>query len=70
MVPGGNAGVFVWADDITSRGVPFHRGIEVQVLENAYGNTRGSHHSRRHLPHPWCDDDTGQRTWRKSCLPD
>ena len=40
MVPGGNAGVFVWADDITSRGVPFHRGIEVQVLENAYGNTQ------------------------------
>ncbi len=40
MVPGGNAGVFIWADDITSRGVPFHRGIEVQVLENAYGNTQ------------------------------
>ena len=40
MVPGGNAGVFVWADDITARGVPFHRGIEVQVLENAYGNTQ------------------------------
>ena len=40
MVPRGNAGVFVWADDITSRGVPFHRGIEVQVLENAYGDNR------------------------------
>ena len=40
MVPKGNAGVFVWADDITARGVPFHRGIEVQVLENAYGNTK------------------------------
>lgn len=40
MVPGGNAGVFVWADDITSRGVPFHRSIEVQVLENAYGNSQ------------------------------
>ncbi len=40
MVAGGNAGVFVWADDITSRGVPFHRSIEVQVLENAYGNTQ------------------------------
>ncbi len=40
LVPGGNAGIFVWADDITSRGVPFHRGIEVQVLENAYGNTQ------------------------------
>ena len=40
MVPGGNAGVFVWADDITSRGQPFHRGIEIQVLENAYGNNK------------------------------
>jgi hypothetical protein len=40
MVPGGNAGIFVWADDITARGQPFHRGIEVQVLENAYGNNR------------------------------
>lgn len=39
MLPAGNAGIFVWADDITARGVPFHRGIEVQVLENAYGNT-------------------------------
>lgn len=41
MVPRGNAGIFVWADDITAKGQPFHRGIEVQVLENAYGNTRG-----------------------------
>ena len=41
MVPGGNAGIFVWADDITARGVPFHRGVEVQVLENAYGQSQG-----------------------------
>jgi hypothetical protein len=41
MKPRGNAGIFIWADDITARGVPFHRGIEVQVLENAYGNSRG-----------------------------
>ncbi|MDP6447776.1 MAG: DUF1080 domain-containing protein [Pirellulaceae bacterium] len=40
MKPRGNAGIFVWADDITARGVPFHRSVEVQVLENAYGNTR------------------------------
>lgn len=39
--PKGNAGVFVWADDITARGVPFHRGVEVQVLENGYGNSAG-----------------------------
>ena len=41
MKPRGNAGIFVWADDITAKGVPFHRSIEVQVLENEYGNTRG-----------------------------
>jgi hypothetical protein len=41
MVPGGNAGIFVWADDITARGVPFHRSVEVQVLENAYGQSQG-----------------------------
>lgn len=40
LVPKGNAGIFVWADDITARGQPFHRGVEVQVLENAYGNTK------------------------------
>lgn len=40
MIPKGNAGIFVWADDITAKGQPFHRGIEVQVLENAYGNNR------------------------------
>ena len=43
MVPKGNAGIFVWADDITSKGVPFHRGIEVQVLENEYGQS--PHHT-------------------------
>ena len=41
MIPGGNAGIFVWADDITAKGVPFHRGVEVQVLENAYGQSQG-----------------------------
>lgn len=40
MKPRGNAGIFIWADDITAKGQPFHRGIEIQVLENAYGNTR------------------------------
>ena len=41
MVPKGNAGIFVWADDITAKGVPFHRSIEVQVLENDYGQSAG-----------------------------
>ncbi|NNE92414.1 MAG: DUF1080 domain-containing protein, partial [Verrucomicrobiales bacterium] len=41
MKPRGNAGIFIWADDLTARGQPFHRGIEIQVLENEYGNTKG-----------------------------
>lgn len=41
MVPKGNAGIFIWADDITARGVPFHRSVEVQVLENDYGQSAG-----------------------------
>jgi hypothetical protein len=40
LVPKGNAGIFVWADDITAKGQPFHRGVEVQVLENAYGQSK------------------------------
>ncbi len=39
MVPKGNAGIFVWADDITARGQPFIRGVEIQVLDNAYGKS-------------------------------
>jgi hypothetical protein len=33
MKPGGNAGLFVWADPLPAPGVPFTRGIEVQILD-------------------------------------
>ena len=33
---GGNSGVFIWATPIAAPGVPFLRGIEVQVLDNGY----------------------------------
>jgi hypothetical protein len=33
IVPKGNSGFFLWADDVTSRGVPFSRGLEVQILD-------------------------------------
>lgn len=46
MVPRGNAGVFVWADDITARGVPFHRSIEVQVLDTNHGDVFPIHGAR------------------------
>ncbi len=41
--PGGNSGVFVWADDITARGQPFHRGVEVQVLDGPGGDGYTTH---------------------------
>ncbi len=33
---GGNSGVFMWATPIAAPGVPFLRGVEVQVLDTAY----------------------------------
>jgi hypothetical protein len=35
----GNAGVFIWSSPIAAKGVPFLRAIEVQVLDNGYGNS-------------------------------
>ena len=39
LVPGGNAGLFVWAEPISAPGVPFLRAIEVQILDTAYGKS-------------------------------
>jgi hypothetical protein len=33
IVPGGNAGLFVWSDPVTAQGQPFTRAIEVQILD-------------------------------------
>jgi 3-keto-disaccharide hydrolase len=33
MKPGGNAGLFVWGDSLPAPGLPFARGIEVQILD-------------------------------------
>ena len=43
MVPGGNAGVFVWGDPVTAVGTPFSRGIEVQVLDGRTNELYTSH---------------------------
>ena len=40
MKPGGNAGLFLWGDGVPSVGIPFTRGIEVQILDNGY-NAKG-----------------------------
>jgi hypothetical protein len=36
--PGGNSGFFVWADAITSKGVPFTRAVENQILDGKGGD--------------------------------
>jgi len=43
MQPGGNAGLFVWANDLPARGVPFIRGIEVQILDGRNSSSYTSH---------------------------
>ena len=36
LASGGNSGVFIWGTPIAAPGVPFLRGIEVQVLDHGY----------------------------------
>ncbi|MGI8604726.1 MAG: 3-keto-disaccharide hydrolase [Verrucomicrobiales bacterium] len=43
MKAGGNAGLFVWSDPITSPGVPFARSIEVQIIDGRSGQNATSH---------------------------
>lgn len=43
MHAGGNAGLFVWSDALTSPGVPFARAIEVQVLDGLNTENYTSH---------------------------
>lgn len=45
LVPRGNAGFFVWSDAITSKGVPFTRSVEIQVLDGP------NHPERRYTTH-------------------
>jgi hypothetical protein len=36
LTPAGNAGLFIWGDGVTAPGTPFARGVEVQILDEAY----------------------------------
>ncbi|NQT15466.1 MAG: DUF1080 domain-containing protein, partial [Planctomycetes bacterium] len=38
LKPKGNAGIMVWADGVTAKGVPFCRAVEVQVLDGREGD--------------------------------
>lgn len=37
LVPNGNAGLFVWSDPLPTRGQPFTRAVEVQVMDGQEG---------------------------------
>ncbi|HZN68557.1 MAG TPA: DUF1080 domain-containing protein [Tepidisphaeraceae bacterium] len=43
LVPGGNAGLFVWSEPVTAPGVPFTKSIEVQILDGSNSETHTSH---------------------------
>ena len=43
LEPGGNAGLFVWADALPARGQPFLRAIEVQILDGRNSANYTSH---------------------------
>lgn len=39
---GGNSGVFIWGEGLPAPGVPYARGIEVQVLDLGYEKNKGA----------------------------
>src|ERR1043166_8617888 len=44
---GGNSGVFIWGTPIAAPGVPFLRGIEVQVLDHGYAEQYEKQNGRK-----------------------
>ena len=43
LVPGGNAGLFVWSDPVPAVGGPFARAVEVQVMDGPSANWYTTH---------------------------
>lgn len=42
MKEGGNSGIFIWGEGLPAPGVPYARGIEVQVLDLGYEKNKGA----------------------------
>lgn len=42
MKEAGNSGIFIWGEGLPAPGVPYARGIEVQVLDTAYEKNKGA----------------------------
>ncbi|MDX1637155.1 MAG: DUF1080 domain-containing protein [Balneolaceae bacterium] len=51
MEPGGNSGIFVWADGVPAEGSPYPRGMEVQMLDTQWPviNDRPTEYAHGHL---------------------
>ena len=47
LTSGGNSGVFIWGTPIAAPGVPFLRGIEVQVLDHGYAEQYEKQHGKK-----------------------
>ena len=69
MKPKGNAGVFVWADDITAKGQPFIRGSRDPGAGECLWQSQVVHDPRRYLSDPRRQDDTGQWAGRYAGVP-
>jgi hypothetical protein len=39
---GGNSGVFIWGEGLPAPGVPYAKGIEVQILDLGYEKNKGA----------------------------
>ena len=69
MKPKGNAGLFVWSDPITARGVPFTRSIEVQILDGRNTRTYTSHGDVFAIHGATLKPDRPHPTGAMRCLP-
>src|SRR5216110_2717309 len=47
LTSGGNSGLFIWGTPIAAPGVPFLRGIEVQVLDHGYATQYEKQHGKK-----------------------
>ena len=69
MKPKGNAGLFVWSDPVTARGVPFTRSIEVQILDGRNTRTYTSHGDVFSIHGATLKPDRPHPTGAMRCLP-
>ncbi len=69
LKPGGNAGLFLWADALTAPGTPFARGIEVQILDGVNTENYTSHGDVFAIHGATMEPDRPHPAMWKRCLP-